>query len=160
EVRLARKEADHFRPYDAARGTSLPLVDQPLQQLARLQQRGDLQGVGEGYLLTGDPARAVAYLERAGSSPEVRSDRAAALLSRGDPEAALVTVDEALSAHPALPQALWNRGLILERLGLTLLAAESFDAVAALGEPDWSGEARRRAAGLRTATTARGAGWT
>jgi hypothetical protein len=58
-----------------------------------------------------------------------------------------------------MAQALWNRALALAGLDLPLSAANVFDAVAALGEPGWSAEARGRAAALRGRIEPRRLAW-
>src|SRR5262249_4226852 len=119
-----------------------------LSTLARLEQRGDLEGVAAGYLLLGDAARAAAYLERAPASADVAADRALVMLTTGAPADALVALDAVLDKAPRHPQALWNRALALRDLGLVRMASDAFAAAAALGEPGWADEARERARAL------------
>src|SRR2546430_671112 len=66
------------------------------------------------------------------------------LVVDSDPDRALELLDGLLRTNGAHAQALWNRGLVLQSLGLGLGAAQSFHAVAALGEPGWADEARAR----------------
>ncbi len=157
EGRVSYAAADRHRVYAVARaGTPGPAADAvPLDALATLEQRGDRHGVAAGYLLRGDPARATAYLDGAAASPDVAADRALIQLTTGHPEEALIALDAVLQAAPRHPQALWNRALALRDLGLHELAADAFDAVAALREPGWAGEARTRAELLRAETAQR-----
>ena len=92
------------------------------------------------------------------------ADRAAAVLARGGPGDALQAL-EWLGAAPEeqvarSPAARWNRALALRDLGLSALAARTFDELAAAGEPGWSGEAQARADELRRPLSTRRDGWT
>ncbi len=159
ELRIAYGPADRWRPYGttrAAGGAGEPVA---LERMAALERRGDLHGVGAGYLLSGDPRRAAERLKKAARSPDVDADRALAALLEGKREAALAQLDAVLGAAPRHPQATWNRAIVLRDLGLPLAAAEQLDAVAALGEAGWSDEARTRAAGLRAAEQQRAGAW-
>src|SRR5262249_10369768 len=78
---------------------------------------------------------------------------------RGRLSDALNRLDGVLSRNPRHPQALWNRALVLRDLDLPLMAAEAWDASAALGEPGWSAEAKRRASDLRSDRAARAQRW-
>lgn len=151
ELRLSYTGADRHRPYDTLRaagpGTQEPV---PLGEMAQLERTKDWQGLAAAYLLRKELGPASAYLARAGSSPDVEVDRATLDLLRGDVSAALERLEGVLARAPRHPQARWNRGLALERLGLAATAAEELEAVAALGERGWSDEARQRAQGLRT----------
>ena len=155
EGRVSYAAADRHRIYAVARaGTPATAADPvPLETLARLEQRGDRHGVAVGYLLRGDAARAVSYLN--GPGPDVAADLALTLLLGGHPDDALIALDGVLAAQPRHPQALWNRALALRDLGLTAAAAAAFDAVAALDEPGWAAEARLRAQRLRAETDQR-----
>ncbi len=159
EARLGRAEADAWRPYDVQRGSDRAPEAAPLAELASLEARRDYHGVATAWLLAGDPRRADAYLERASPSPAVENDRAVVALARGDLEEALVRAEAALASAPKNPQALWNRGLALRDLGLELLAADSFQEVAALGEPGWAEEAKQRADALTAQAGARRDSW-
>jgi len=150
EARVSYAGADLYRPYDVTRGDApSDQADAPLSALAQLEQRGDLHGVAAGYLLLGDWQRAEHYLGQAHDTAPVHHDRAVVALARGRSDLALSMLDDALAGAPASPQVLWNRGLALRDLGLVLLAAESFDRVAAAGEPGWADEAGERAGALR-----------
>jgi len=147
EARLSVAVADGHRPHVPSRAPAGTPV--PLRELARLEAQGDRSGIAAAYLVHGDPQQALAHLSHAPASPGRESDRAVAafLLNRHDE--ALSLLDGALDAQPRHPQALWNRALVLRELGLTLLAASAFEAVAALGEPGWSTEALEHARALR-----------
>ncbi|TMQ24547.1 MAG: CHAT domain-containing protein [Deltaproteobacteria bacterium] len=148
EGRISYPAADRHRSYRVVRASSAAPADTiALDALAALERRGDLHGVAAAYLLLGDPPRAMAYLERA-TGLDVAADRALVQLGAGHPAEALVALDGVLAAVPRHPQALWNRALALRDLGLVRMAVETFEAVAALGEPGWADEARARARAL------------
>jgi len=154
EGRVSYAAADRHRPYRVVRAgiPAAPADAIALPTLAELERRGDLHGVAAAYLLLGDPTRAGAYLERAAAGADVAADRALVLLTTGHPAEALVALDGVLQAAPRHPQALWNRALALRELGLPRMAIEAFEAVTALGEPGWAGEAREHAKALADAT--------
>ncbi len=150
EARLSYPAADVHRPYDAARsGTATPPPPVPLRELAALEEARDFHGLAAASLLRGNVSQAASFLESAGHSPDLDSERALLALTRGDFDAALALLDKTLAAVPQHPQGLWNRGLVLRELGLSMMAAEAFERVAALGEPGWSTEAHQRAEALR-----------
>ena len=103
-----------------------------LQRAKQVDSRLSLQAAGVAHYYLADYASAVRELEKAaGASPSAAAwnDLAAARLegSRAgstslDVVAALVAVEKALSADPLLPPALYNRAVILERMGLHRLA--------------------------------------
>jgi hypothetical protein len=150
EVRLTHPGATAYRPYNVARGGGdKPGAGPTLSQLAKLEEKGDWQGVATGHLLRGEKDQAAAALAKAAQGADIDSDRAAIALSRLSFEEALVLADRALAARPGHSQALWNKALALRELGLSLAAAEAFEAVAALHEPGWAAEATERARALR-----------
>ena len=150
ELRLSYPEADGFRPYDTLRtGGASPAGPVPLGEMARLEEAGDMRGLAAAYLLRGKADEAWAYLARAGDSVDVESERAVVQLQRGDLAGALERLEGVLVRASSHPQAQWNRGLALERLGLAAAAVGAFEQVAALGEPGWADEALRRAEALR-----------
>jgi len=157
EGRVSYGAADRYRRYSVVRaGTAAAPADAiKLDTLARLERNGDLHGVAAAYLLLGDPARATAYLDRATASPDVAADRALVLLAGGRAAEALVALDGVLETAPRHPQARWNRALALRDLGLSRMAIEAFAAVAELGEPGWTEEARARGQALADETNAR-----
>ena len=148
EGRLSHPAADRHRPFRAGRPAAPALLLSGKLLLER-ERAGDVRGLAAAYALAGLRGQAQAQLTRVGPGPaaaDAASDRAALLLAEGaEPEDVLAAVDRALPSRPGHPQAHWNRALALERLGLSLGAADDFRAVAARGEPGWSDEARRRA---------------
>ncbi|WP_164020614.1 zf-HC2 domain-containing protein [Pyxidicoccus trucidator] len=148
----------------------------PLHALSRLEARKDFHGIATAYLLHGAPWQARAFLQRMPPSADRSCDLAVIALERArdvEPakadgtqlkqtylDEALELLEAVLREAPAHPQALWNRALVLREMGLTLLAAEAFEAVAKQGEPGWSEEAWGQARTLRDATQARGREWT
>lgn len=149
EGRVTYAAADRHRPYDASRGGSdTPSDETPTEVLGELSRRGDYHGVATGYLLRGDLKSADRHLSRARRSPDIDSDRALLAMFEHRWEDALSLLDEVLRGVPDHRQALWNRGLVLREMGLSLTAAESFARVAAL-DPEWREEALERARSLR-----------
>ncbi|HEU4735040.1 MAG TPA: zf-HC2 domain-containing protein, partial [Kofleriaceae bacterium] len=152
EARLAWRGAAAYRAYDVPRAGEPPRESIALASIAALDQRGDAHGVGVLELLSGERRQAAAYLERAGDSPDVLSDRAALALGDGRPERALALADAALAGAPDHGPALWNRALALRDLGLARAAAAAFREVALRGEPGWADESRDRAGALEAQT--------
>ncbi len=150
ELRLSHEGADGYRPYDTLRaGGPGAVAPVPLGEMARLEEAGEVHGIAAAYLLRGRTEEALAYLARARDSADVESERAVAELMRGEVADALERLDGVLQREPRHAQARWNRGIALERLGLVALSAEALEEVAALGEPGWADEARRRVEALR-----------
>ncbi|WNG33978.1 CHAT domain-containing protein [Archangium violaceum] len=160
ELRSSYPGADVYHPYETLRaGGSSTQQPVPLAEMARLEEKGDFRGIAAAYLLRKDVESAAAYLARAGDSPEVEAERAVVELLRGDAPEALRRLEDVLERVPHHPQAMWNRALALAQLSLELTASEQFEAVAALGEPGWSDEARRRAEELRARATQERESW-
>jgi len=165
EARVAYARADGHRPYVPLRAgpgpspgaAAAPVV--PLRALADLEDQGDLHGIAAAYLVRKDLRQASDFLQRMAPSPDRDSDLAIIALEQGHPEEALALLEEVLRRAPEHAQAQWNRALVLREMGLTLLAAEAFDAVVKQGAPGWSEEARRHARALRQQTQARGRAW-
>jgi len=147
EPRLAWEGASGYLPYDTVRG-SQKREDVPMKVLAALEQQRDWQGLGAAILLAGDPARAKEAILKAPPSAARDADLAVADLRLGEIDEALDLLDGVLAFAPRHPQALWNRALALQAMGLRAGAAEAFGAVAKLGEPGWSAEAAARARAL------------
>ncbi|TMQ11819.1 MAG: hypothetical protein E6J91_22120 [Deltaproteobacteria bacterium] len=147
EGRISYAAADEHRPYDVVRGQGSALRGDAisLDILAKLEHQNDFHGVAAAYLLRGERPQAAAYLDRAAAGADVLADRALLQLQAGHPTEALITLDSVLAIRPWHPQALWNQALALRDLGLDASAAETFESVAALGEPGWAAEARVRA---------------
>lgn len=109
-------------------------------------------------LLSGHPAEAVSLLERAsaGNNPSALSDLAAAYFELADrrnlPQYlanALSAADRAVTLAPNSAEALFNRALILERLGFRIEARRAWSRHLA-NEPQggWADEARKHLAAL------------
>jgi tetratricopeptide (TPR) repeat protein len=179
EARLTYDAVDrHYRRYVPDRSgaeAAARVAALPLHTLARMEARGDLHGVATAYLLFGAPRQALAFLARMPDSADKRCDEAVlaleharqtrdgdmegALLKQTHLDEALALLDEVLREAPDHPQALWNRALVLREMGLTLLAAEAFEAVARRAEPGWSDEAWSQARKLRDETLVREREW-
>jgi hypothetical protein len=151
EARLSFGAAERWRPYDVERTAGTAREEVRVDTLAQLERRGEWRGLGDGYLLAGEPARAAEALARAGESAEAESDRAALALQTHDAAAALAHATRALRLSPGYGPATWNRALALRDLGLVRAATGAFAAIAARGEKGWCDEAKARTAALRTA---------
>lgn len=134
-------EAERESSTDAqhAAGIALVLIERPLDAITRLR----------------------AAAERSPTNARLWSDLSAAeyaaalQLARPSlyPEA-LASADRALSIDPRLPEALFNRALVLERLGLPLVAREAWERYLAIDPSSkWADEARARLARLRPTTS-------
>ncbi|GHG82188.1 CHAT domain-containing protein [Comamonas sp. JC664] len=166
EARVAYARADGHRPFVPLRSGGVrragaadasPVV--PLRALANLEDQGDWHGIAAAYLVRKDLRQASDFLHRLSPSPDRDSDLAIIALEQGHPENALALLEGVLRQVPEHAQAQWNRALVLREMGLTLLAAEAFDAVVKQGAPGWSEEARIHARALRQQTQARGRAW-
>lgn len=155
EFRLTSGGAARYRPLAVTRGQPTGVAPPPLGELARLERQGGLVTIADAYLLRGQVQAAQPYLDRAAPTPDALSAKAAAYLLLKRPDEALQNADAALRLQPAHGAARWNRALALRALELPLTAAEDLDAVAALGEPGWSDEARAMASKLRAETQRR-----
>jgi hypothetical protein len=144
EVRFAAPAFDLHRPYSVVRGA--PSAESiPMATLAALEKRGDHAALFASHALARELDRAQAMAATLGESADGAADRAALALLRGRPEEALALTEVALRTDRRNPHALWNRALALRDLELSMASAAAFDAVAELGEPGWSDEARERA---------------
>jgi hypothetical protein len=154
EARVTYAPADRWRPYgvEGQAANAMPREEVRADTLAQLQKRGEWRGLGDAYLLAGDPGRAAEALTRAGETADVESDRAAVALVRRDPATALAHATRALQLVPAHTPAQWNRGLALRDIGLVHIAASAFAKIASRGHAGWSDEAKTRAATLRRET--------
>lgn len=150
EARLSAPAADVYRPYSPSRGSGASEPPVPTDVLLELLHDNDYRGLAAAYVLNNrlEDARA-ALAPPVPPSPDVGSDLALIAAKQGRVNDALELFAQALRARPDHPQALWNKGLLLRDLGLSLTAADAFDRVAALKEPGWSEEAARRAQALR-----------
>lgn len=161
DARLSHPKADRFRPFVPMRGTGLSTEVLPLRPLAELEERKDFRGIAAAYALRGDWQQAEAFLARAPESADKDNDLAVVAMSRQRWEEALGLLGGALRQEPKHAQALWNRGLALDRRGLLRLAEASFLEVAALPgqEEGWKQEAQARANELREKRETEGARW-
>lgn len=161
EARVSDGRADRYRPYDVPRSGSGDSGHRSpsLEGLATLEHQQDFHGIAAAWMVRGDWKQAAEYLARAAPGPDVDSDLALIALGQDRPDEALALVERALRARPGHPQALWNQGLALRQLGLSLRAAAAFDQVAALSENGWAGEASRIATALREETKRRRGTW-
>jgi hypothetical protein len=148
EARVSWGPAAEFREYDVPRAGEPARETIPLSALAEVEKAGDIHGVGVLALLDGERKQAASYLDRAGDSADVISDRAALALADANPTRALALADAALAKQPDHAAAQWNRGLALRALGLTRGAAAAFRAVADRHERGWTDEAAKRATAL------------
>jgi tetratricopeptide (TPR) repeat protein len=131
-----------------------------LQQANTQRTAAAQHDAGIALLLVEQPEEAVARLREAAAHPPIDArtwsdlsvaEYAAAIrLGRTTlfPEA-LAAADRALAADPHLPEALFNRALVLERLGLSPQAREAWQRfLAADRTSKWADEARRHLASL------------
>lgn len=159
EARLTHPEADKYRPRTSSGGCPVPPEPIPLRELARLEEAGDWGGIASAYALQGEWNQAASFLERMPASPNRDSDLAAVHLAKGAHEQALRLLDGVLATHPTHPQALWNRALVLQEMGLTMKASATYEQVAALNEQGWGREAHAHALSLRETTLERARKW-
>ncbi|WP_164008327.1 CHAT domain-containing protein [Pyxidicoccus trucidator] len=159
EARLTHPEADKHRPRTSSGGCPIPPEPIPLRDLARLEEAGDWGGIAAAYALQGEWNQAASFLERMPPSSNRDSDLAAVHLARGAHEQALRLLDAVLASHPKHPQALWNRALVLQEMGLAMKAAETYELVASLNEQGWGREAHAHALTLRDETLERARRW-
>ncbi len=136
---VERADRDRSPAAQRAAGAALLLVEQPLAAVERLRA-----------------ATARAPVDAAAWSDLAAAEYAAALrLGRASlyPQA-LAAADRALQAEPALPEALFNRALVLERLGLAAAAREAWESYLKVDPSSpWAAEARERAARLPATTS-------
>jgi tetratricopeptide (TPR) repeat protein len=122
-----------------AAGVALVLVEQPLDAMTRLRAAAE-QKPADAKLWNDVAAAeyaAAQHLARPSLYPE-----------------ALAAADRALRADPSLPEALFNRALILERLGLPQQARETWERYLKIDPSSpWATEAREREKRLRSSTS-------
>ncbi len=133
-----------------------------LQQAGKDPAADAQHAAGVASLLIADPAAAIARLKTVAEGSQdatAWSDLAAAHYDLGVrlgrasqyPEA-LAAADRALKLSPGLPEALFNRALVLERIGLVEDARAAWKRYLEVdGASAWAGEARRRMDALPTA---------
>jgi tetratricopeptide (TPR) repeat protein len=181
EARVAYPEAARgyrgFVPDRGEEGAAAPKAPvMKLGQMARLEAREDFHGVATAHLFNGSPGQARLFLAKLPPSVDRDSDLAVvalqealgtraevdltlAHLKQRHLDQALELLDGVLRQAPDHLPALWNRALVLRELGLPLLAAESFEAVARQAEPGWGTEAAENARTLREETQRRDGAW-
>jgi hypothetical protein len=163
DMRLSYPGTEAHRQVDVQRGAEAGSTSaRRRQRELELERAGNWHGLAVLALLAGDRSNAAAAFDKAPSTPQISSDRAALELLDGSPaalERALEAADHALASAPGHAAARWNRALSLERLNLPLAAALDFDRVVALGEQGWAEEARDRAKVLRSQVAARRVHW-
>ncbi len=118
------------------------------------------QAAGEALVVIGNPSQAIARLrasvETTPSTASAWSDLAAAqyqtALRSSQPSLlpeALASADRALRIDPRMPEARFNRALILERLGIAQAAREAWRQYLEVdSQSPWAAEARQRLAKL------------
>jgi hypothetical protein len=153
DVRFSAPVLDAYRPRAVVRSTSIAREEIGQQKLAELERRNDLTALLGARALNGDIASAGAQAAKLPESAATLSDRAAlALLETEEQHAAERALSLAARARRldrSLEPAMWNEAIALERLELTLTAAEAFDEIARRGGGGWPAEAKERAAKLR-----------
>lgn len=159
--RVSDPRADSYRPVAQQLMDGNPHLEKlPLKALRQLEERGDERGQAAIYLAWNRPEEALPLLEKLDDhEPDIQNNRAAALMGLGRPEEALRLLEPLLAAHPRHLQARWNRALVLEALGLPLLAARDFQEVAQGEEKGWAQEANQRAQELRSRSSAEESRW-
>jgi hypothetical protein len=133
-------EADRTRAaqtqHDA--GVALLLIDRPESAVVRL--RAAAEAAPEQAMRWNDLAAAQYALAEKSARPSLYPE-------------ALAACDRALDADPRLPEALFNRALVLERLGLRQEARAAWEQfLAADSSSPWSAEARRHLSQLPGST--------
>lgn len=141
-----------------------------LEEEARGTENARLLGaLGTAHLVTRDFDNAVKYFDQAiDLAPDdslLRTDRAAALLARGDAAGdggaadfvrALDDAARAVLKDPTRPEALFNKAIALQRMHLENQEVETWRAYLALdGTSAWADEARRRIAAIEAAQKSR-----
>lgn len=171
DVRFSASALDEHRRLGVVRsanstatGAAREAID--LEQLAALKKRNDLHALVGAQALNGDVAGALDQARALPDTAEALSDLAALSLLDPDPskvqanaERALVLAVRARRLQPGLEQARWNEAVALERLRLSLSAAEAFEAISRRGGGGWPAEAAARGARLRQGYEADLARW-
>jgi len=132
-----------------------------LEKTANQQQAESRHATGVAYLLINRRNDGIAALEQAATGsndPRAWNDLAAARYSVATQDEhpsqfslALADADHALRLDPKSPEALFNRALILEHLGIRDQARKAWQAYLAVdGASDWSAEARKHLRALET----------
>jgi CHAT domain-containing protein len=149
-------------PPPAARANSTSAAAQvKFAAVEVIERTVDRHEIGVAELVLGRPAAAVDNIQRAArltSCPACSSDLAVAYLAAADSERnphrvteALAAVDTALRLTPELPEALFNRAVVLEKLPLHGQAITAWIRYLRIDSRSaWADEARRRLQRLRS----------
>ncbi|MBV9494470.1 MAG: CHAT domain-containing protein [Acidobacteria bacterium] len=134
-----RANRERTASWQHAAGIGLVLIEEPADAVARLRTAAELEPKN---------ARVWSDLAAAQYAAALRLDRPSLY-----PEA-LASADHALRVDPRLPEALFNRALTLERLGLPVQAREAWTRYLAVdGTSPWAVEAREHLAKLPMSTS-------
>ena len=136
---IERAEHDQSAEAQHAAGVAMVLVEKPDEAIAKLESAARASHDGKSWSdLAAARYATASKLGRASLYPE-----------------ALAAADAALRIDPNLPEALFNRALILERLGLTDEAKRAWQRYLETdSSSDWATEARSRIAQLPASTHA------
>jgi CHAT domain-containing protein len=155
---------DVNQPLDPREMKLIGVAGDVLQQTANDPSPEAQHGAALAHLLAGRPNEAATLLDSLAASSKdatIWSDLAAARYASGVQAGqaqqfgqALVAADTALGINSTLPEALFNRALIVERLGLRDRAAVAWEQyLAADGKSAWAAEARKHLQRLRGRTS-------
>ena len=140
-----------YAPYSRVRGARTPKSTAAVSQIeaavAERESAEALRALGRAYLVETRSEDAVRALERARElapdDVDVTVDFAVALAERGTLPEALRLFDGVLAREPARQEALFNRALVLERLGRTDEARDAWQRYLDTNpEASWIDEAR------------------
>jgi CHAT domain-containing protein len=151
---------DANQPLDPREMKLIGVAGEVLEQTADDPSPEAQHAAALAHLLAGRPAEAASLLTRLTASSkdaDVWSDLAAAHYTVGVQRdqaqqfgQALAAADTALQLNPRLPQALFNRALTVERLGLRERAVAAWEQYLAVdGASAWAAEARKHLQPLR-----------
>lgn len=136
---VERAERDPSPEAQHAAGVAMVLIDKPLDAIAKL----------EAVAKTRNDAKAWSDLAAARYAAAVSLGRTSLLPT------ALAAADTALRLEPGLAEGLFNRALVLEKMGLTAEARRAWEQYLTVdATSEWANEARARLAGLPPSTRA------
>jgi CHAT domain-containing protein len=153
-----RREAS--QPLDPREMKLIGIAGQVLEQTANDATPEAQHGAALAHLLAGRPNEAAVLLDKLASSSrdaafwsDLAAARYAAGVQNGQAQQfglALAAADTALRFDPKLAEALFNRALTIERLGLRARAAAAWEQYLAVdGQSEWAAEARKHLQRLR-----------